>query len=196
MRGASSGRNARSLLKFETKRCIMKATTSTFVVLVLAVFTVLGCSSICQTSHRSVPFTGIGSLRPLRSSSSSSFNMSDPDVGLEPSTNSSSSSGADDAHASATNSSSSSAVDTTGGALTNSSYYSSSSAVYAIETIFTNTSAGAGDSESHNSTVSTNVSAVEEELIETLEVDQQVTGKGSTCSRGYLTNAAHYFVAE
>eukprot|EP00903_Cladosiphon_okamuranus_P011188 g10557.t1 len=59
-----------------------------------------------------------------------------------------------------------------GAASTNYSSTSSSSAVYAIETIFTNSS---GDPESANVSSSTNVSAVGEELIENIEVDQQVT---------------------
>lgn len=132
-----------------------------------------------------IPFTGIGSVRPLRGSSSfassapphSTLNGSVPEVGWEPSTSPFPSSGPDDTHDSATNSSSSSAIDGGGSSANYSSSLSSSSAVYAIETVFTNSSAGEGVPESTNSSAPTNASAVEQELIETLEVDQQVTGE-------------------
>lgn len=155
----------------------MKATTSGLNVAITLAMSAVLASGQCQTSQESVPLTGIGSVRPLRSSSS--FTQSEPEVGWDPSTNSSTSSGVDDADTSATNSSSSSVVDTGITSTNSSSSSSSSEVVYAIETIFTNSSDGAGDPESNHSSPSTNISAVEEELIETLEVDQQVTGEGS-----------------
>lgn len=168
----------------------MKATTKGFVVhVVLALSTLLNSALSRQRSLQNVPFSGIGSVRPLRLRSPSSFSSPSPrstlngdesDFGWESSTNLTfSSSGASDAHASATNSSASSAVDVVGSSANSSSSSSSSSAVYAIETVFTNSSAGEGEQpESTNSSAPTNVSAVEQELIETLEVDKQVTGEG------------------
>eukprot|EP00752_Nemacystus_decipiens_P003649 g3363.t1 len=84
-----------------------------------------------------------------------------PRVGWDSSAKSSSSS--DDALSSTKNSTSSSAS-------TNSSSSSSPSAVYAIDTVFTNSS---GDPNPTNASSPTNVSAVEGELIEAIEVDQQ-----------------------
>lgn len=178
MRDALSDRNARSRTKVVVnEHMIMKATATVISILLISTG---GVSGTCQTLRQDIPVTGIGSVRLLNSVSSASsslptrstLNESDPGVGWEPSTNSSSVSSDDDALASGTNSSFSSA------SMNSSSYASSSEVVYAIETIFTNSS---GDPDSFNYSSSTNVSAVEEELIETLEVDQQVTGEDSPC---------------
>ena len=166
----------------------MKATLSGAAVLVLVLSTVPDSALGHQRSLQNVPFTGIGSVRPLRSSSSfsssppshSTLDGSQSEIGWEPSTNPSSSAGAYYANGTATTSSSSSAVDVSG-ASTNSSF--SSSAVYAIDTVFTNSSVGEGDPESANSSASSaNISAVEMVLVETLEVDQQVTGENISCT--------------
>ena len=155
----------------------MKATTPGFlVILSLVCFRV--DTGNCQRSLQSVPFTGIGSVRPLRDTSSffsplpphSVFNESEPGDGWVPSMNSSSSSNA------------SSSANDVGGPSANSSQSSSSSTVLAFEA-FANTSAGGvSGPESTNSSALVNLTAVEKELIETLEVDQQVTGEGWSCS--------------
>lgn len=186
-----SGQHVRSLFEPAAKNCTMKMTLSFVVLSALVVLRVL-----CQKPLQDVSFIGIGSVRPLRSSSSfpysppshdSALNESEPEVA---STSSASSSAADDGHASVTHSSSSSGADA-GGVSTNFSTSSSSSAAYAIETIFTNSSAGTGDQDSINSSATINVSAVEGELIAALEVDQQVTGEGSPSFMHYVHRTRH-----
>ncbi|CAN0061623.1 unnamed protein product, partial [Ectocarpus sp. 12 AP-2014] len=146
-------------------------------------------SGLCQRSLHGVPFAGIGSVRPLRSASPSSFssplstvlNGSVSEIEGETATNSTSlNSTADAVDSVATNSSWSSETDVSGSIWANSSSSSSSSSVvYALELISTNTSAAVGDTVLSNSSgVFTNVSAVEKELVETLEVDEQVTVLG------------------
>ncbi|CBN79561.1 conserved unknown protein [Ectocarpus siliculosus] len=146
-------------------------------------------SGLCQRSLHGVPFAGIGSVRPLRSASPSSFssplstvlNGSISEIEGETTTNSTSlNSTADAVDSVATNSSWSSETDVSGSVWANSSSSSSSSSVvYALELISTNTSTAVGDTVLSNSSgVFTNVSAVEKELAETLEVDEQVTVLG------------------
>ncbi|CAB1098319.1 unnamed protein product [Ectocarpus sp. CCAP 1310/34] len=144
-------------------------------------------SGLCQRSLHGVPFAGIGSVRPLRSASLSSFstpmstvlNGSVSEIEGETATNSTSlNSTADAVDSIATNSSWSSETDVSVPVGANSSSSSSSSSVvYGLELISTNTSAAVGDTVLSNSSGAfTNVSAVEKELVETLEVDEQVTG--------------------
>ncbi|CAM9803798.1 unnamed protein product, partial [Ectocarpus fasciculatus] len=119
----------------------------------LLVFVAALDTGFCQRSLHGVPFAGIGSVRPLRSASSSPvsspmstvLNGSTPEIEGETATNSSSSlnSTADAVDAVATNSSRESETDV--GVWANSSSSSSSSAVYALELIPANTSAAVGD---------------------------------------------------
>lgn len=154
----------------------------------LAVITVVD-KALCQKQQQAIPFAGVGLVRPLRSSSMvssylpprSTLNESESEIWWEAASNSSSSSGADDgAGISAANSSSSSEAEYIDGADTNSSSSSLSSAVYALEPVSKNSSDVVGEPGSTNSSATANITALEQELVETLEGDDQVTGEMTT----------------
>ncbi|CAM9703792.1 unnamed protein product, partial [Scytosiphon promiscuus] len=163
----------------------MKELTSALGLLLL--FTRPFESDSYRRSLQTAPLTGISFKLPLQSSSFSSSPSPSP-TGLAVGTSSSStvagntdaasataslSSVSEDAH-SATNASSSADVESSSA----SSSSGSTSIVDLIEPISTNESAVVDDPEFTNSSAQTNVSAVQEDLIQALELDEQVTVLG------------------